>query len=75
MKITYDNKVDAIYLSFKEGKVAKTLPLSETILTDIDKSGQIIGIEVLEASKHVENKNNSLSFGGKSFKLPSLLGK
>lgn len=73
MKITYDNKIDAIYFSLKKGRVIKTAKLSDTILADLNKSGDVLGIEILDASKYSNNNNsNSISFGNKSFKLPSL---
>lgn len=74
MKITYDNKIDALYLSLKKGKVIKTAKLSDTILADLNKSGDVLGIEILDASKYSsdDHSSNSISFGGKSFELPSL---
>jgi uncharacterized protein YuzE len=60
MKVSYDRKVDAAYIYFKEdigaGGVAKTYPCDPTevggeINLDFDKEGRLVGIEVLDASK------------------------
>lgn len=50
--ITYDKEADAAYFSVKKGKVAKTKKLEDWLLVDHDASGNIIGIEILWASKH-----------------------
>ncbi len=60
MKVTYDRSIDAAYIRFvPEGgdfQVAKTYPcdpleVAGQINLDFDKSGRLIGIEVLDASK------------------------
>jgi len=50
MKINYDKIADAIYFKIREGKVAKTREVSEKMLVDADKDGNILGIELLDAS-------------------------
>lgn len=55
MKITYDNKVDLLYLRFDERKqVVVNRRITEDIVLDIGESGRIVGIEILDASIHVE---------------------
>jgi uncharacterized protein YuzE len=60
MKITYDKEVDAVYIYFstriKTGTVDFTYPCDPIevrgeINLDFDKSGKLLGIEVLDASK------------------------
>jgi len=50
MKINYDKIADAMYFSMKKGKVAKTLEMNERLIVDVDKNGNILGIEMLDAS-------------------------
>lgn len=52
MKIKYDSEVDAAYISFKKGPTeVTTIRLSEDIAIDLGPSEEIVGIEVLDASK------------------------
>lgn len=54
MKITYDPKVDALYISFKQGPVeVTTVRLSEDVAIDLGLKEEIVGIEVLDASDHL----------------------
>lgn len=53
MKIRYDKKVDALYISLATGNYEKSRKISDSILVDEDKKGKVLGIEVLDASKNV----------------------
>ncbi len=53
MKIRYDKKVDAMYISLAEGKYDATRKVSDVILVDEDKKGKVLGIEILDASKNI----------------------
>jgi len=53
MKINYDKIADAMYFSMKKGKVAKTLEMNERLIVDVDKKGNILGIEMLDASNQL----------------------
>lgn len=54
MKITYDPEVDAMYISFKKGPTpVTTVRLSEDLAVDFGPKEEIVGIEVLDASKHM----------------------
>lgn len=50
MKISYDPEVDVLYIRFKETEVS-TEHLAEGISADYDKDGNLAGIEILDASK------------------------
>lgn len=55
VKIKYDPKVDAAYISFKEGPVeVTTMRITEDVSVDFGPGEDIVGIEVLDASKHLE---------------------
>ena len=51
MKIEYDREVDAVYISLQQKEVAKTIELSDVVNVDLDEAGNLIGIEVLDATQ------------------------
>ena len=54
MKIKYDPEVDAAYISFKKGPTeVTTMRLSEDISIDLGLDEELMGIEILDASKHL----------------------
>ena len=60
MKIRYDPKVDAAYISFKDAHVqVTTMRLTEDIAIDFGPHEEIVGIEILDASKYQKRKANS----------------
>jgi uncharacterized protein YuzE len=55
MKIKYDEVVDVIYLNFSDQEVAESDEDKPGIILDYDKNGNIVGIEILDASKKTVN--------------------
>ncbi len=54
MKIIYNDKTDLLYLRLDERKQdIINRRASEDVVLDIGKGNKIIGIEILDASKHV----------------------
>lgn len=53
MKITYDKKVDAMYIKLRAGRYDHTKKVTDDILVDISKKGEVLGLEILDASKNV----------------------
>ncbi len=54
MKLRYDPRVDALYISFKKGPVqVTTVRLSEDVAVDLGPNEEVVGIEVLGASEHL----------------------
>lgn len=54
MKISYDQQVDALYISFKQGPTElTTVRLSEDVAIDLGPKEEIVGIEVMDASEHL----------------------
>lgn len=52
MKIKYDPEVDAIYIDIiEEKKSVKTIHLSDDIALDFSGNEELVGIEILDASK------------------------
>lgn len=58
MKIKYDKDVDVIYLNLSDQEVAESDEDKPGIILDYDKNGNIVGIEILDASKKVLNPSS-----------------
>ena len=55
MKITYYDKKDLLYIRFGEKKQdVVNKRVAEDIVLDIGSKDKIVGIEILEASKHID---------------------
>ena len=48
MKITYDKKIDAMYIRLKKGRYGHTKKITDDILVDVSKKGQVLGLEILD---------------------------
>jgi uncharacterized protein YuzE len=55
MKIEYDPAVDALYVRLNDRDVIESEQIRPGIVLDYDEAGNVVGIEVLSASKH-DNK-------------------
>jgi len=53
MKISYDQKVDAVYIELAKGKYEVSREISDAIVVDEDKNGKVLGIEILDATKNI----------------------
>lgn len=53
MKALYDSAADALYLRFSEGSVVESEEVRPGIVVDLDASGRIIAIEVIDAREHL----------------------
>jgi len=60
MVIRYEKELDIIYIKLSEGKVAESDEKKPGIILDYDESGNIMGIEILHASKKVNMPNGVL---------------
>ncbi len=56
MKIQYDKKADALYMYLKKGKHFKTIKFNDRLLADVDKAGNVLGIELLDVSSQISAK-------------------
>ena len=54
-KISYDREVDALYIRLKQAAVTTDV-ISEGIALDYDGSGQIAGVEILDARKRLDDQ-------------------
>jgi uncharacterized protein YuzE len=55
MKVKYDKEVDVLYIVFSENKIKESDEDKPGIVLDYDKTGSIVGIEILNASKKMKN--------------------
>jgi uncharacterized protein YuzE len=55
MKVTYDPEVDVLRILFRDAPIDESDEDKPGIILDYDKDGNIVGLEVLNASKRVEN--------------------
>ena len=49
MKMHYSHEADALYIRLKENNIENTEEVSDNIIMDYDKDGNVVGIEVLSA--------------------------
>ncbi len=66
MKIRYDPEADAMYIKLRDSEVVKTKKIDRNTILDLDKNGQVIGIELLFVK---ENNPNLL----KEFQVENLV--
>lgn len=57
MVIKYNKEIDAIYIKFSDAKIFESDEEKPGIILDYDESGNIIGIEIPEASKKINQPN------------------
>jgi len=58
MKIYYDEKKDLLYIRFEEGRrEVVNKRVTDDIVLDIEDDEKIIGMEIMDASKHVNLGN------------------
>lgn len=57
MEITYDKKADAMYIQFRKGGFAKNKKIDDLTIIDLDEKGNLLGIELLDASKRIPQKS------------------
>ena len=51
MRIKFDKETDTIYIRFSDLAVAESEEQREGVILDFDLAGEIVGIEILNASK------------------------
>ena len=55
MKVTYDAEVDILRILFNSAPIEESDEDKPGIILDYDKDGNVVGMEILDASKRVEN--------------------
>ncbi|MBE2267842.1 MAG: DUF2283 domain-containing protein [Anaerolinea sp.] len=57
MKVTYDASVDVLRILFNDAPIAESDEDKPGVILDYAEDGSIIGMEILDASKHMSNPN------------------
>lgn len=55
MKINYDPEVDVLRIVFSEASVDESDETKPGVILDYDKDGNVVGMEILDASKRTDN--------------------
>ena len=55
MKVTYDPEVDVLCILFSNAPIEESDEDKPGIIIDYDKEGNIVGLEILDASKRKDN--------------------
>jgi uncharacterized protein YuzE len=55
MKVTYDPEVDVLRIIFSNTPIEESDEDKPGMILDYDRDGNIVGIEILDASKRIEN--------------------
>lgn len=55
MKVTYDPEVDVLRILFNSAPIEESDEDKPGVILDYDKDGNVVGMEILQASKRVEN--------------------
>ncbi|MEK6679180.1 MAG: DUF2283 domain-containing protein [Nitrospirota bacterium] len=61
MKLNYYPETDSLYIDLSEKPSAESVEVSEGIVLDYDAEGNLVGIDIDNASKKVQLKELSLS--------------
>jgi|UniRef100_A0AAT9JIJ3 uncharacterized protein YuzE len=56
VSVEFDPEVNAMFIRFKDGKVAESEPLADNIIVDLDEDGEVVGIEILLPKLEREQK-------------------
>jgi uncharacterized protein YuzE len=51
MRIEYDREADALYILLRDADIDDNLDIAEGVTVDLDANRQVIGFEILDASK------------------------
>ena len=55
MKLTYDPQTDILRVLFGQAPVEQSDEDRPGLILDYDKDGNVVGLEILEASKRIDN--------------------
>ena len=51
LRISYSKEADTLYIRLNDRKVETSDEVSDDVILDFDKDGNVVGIEILNASK------------------------
>lgn len=62
MRLTYDPEADATYLKVSDGLVDRTNEIAPDVFVDLTAEGDLVGIEILTASRRPGAEPMKLAF-------------
>jgi len=57
MEISFDREAEAMYIAFRKGEFSKNRKIDDSMVIDLDKGGNILGIELLNVSKRIPKES------------------
>ena len=69
MKISYDKTVDAMYIKLRTGRFNHTKKVTKDVLINVSEKGEVLGLEILDASKilgKTDPKNLKIEFSSQT---------
>jgi uncharacterized protein YuzE len=60
MKIRYDKETDIIYIKLSSLQIAESDENKQGIILDYAENGEVVGIEILNATKYLGQENGIL---------------
>ena len=58
MKVTYDPQVDVLRILLSDAPTEESDEDKRGVILDYDKAGNVVGLEILEASKRMANPHS-----------------
>ena len=58
MKVTYDPQVDVLRILLSDAPIEESDEDKPGVILDYDKAGNVVGLEILEASKRMANPHS-----------------
>lgn len=55
MKVEYSPESDAMYIRMNDNIIVSTKTITDSVVLDIGEKGELVGIELLDASKFIED--------------------
>jgi uncharacterized protein YuzE len=55
MKVTYDPEIDVLRILFSSALIEESDEDKPGVIIDYDKDGNVVGLEILDASKRMDN--------------------
>jgi len=59
--VDYDSNEDTLFIYSKKGKTKESIEVSEDIIIDLDKEGDLVGVEVFDAFKFLKTLNKNVT--------------
>ena len=70
MRVRIDQEADAVYVNLTEHGIKDSEEVADGVIVDYDATGNIVGVEILDASQKTGDPNTLRQF---SFDLPGLV--